>query len=38
MTQVYLNAPTPFGGSEQAFLGVTPSFHLSDDQFYETIL
>jgi len=37
MTQARLNAPTPFGVSEQAFPGVTPSFHLSDNQFYETI-
>jgi hypothetical protein len=27
----------PFGGLEQAFQGVTPSFHLSNNQFYETI-
>jgi hypothetical protein len=27
---------SPFGGLEQAFQDVTPSFHLSDCQFYET--
>jgi len=37
MTFWHLTAVTPFGVSEQAFPGVTPSFRLSDNQFYETI-
>jgi len=37
MTLWLLTAATPFGVSEQAFPGVTPSFHLLDNQFYETI-
>jgi hypothetical protein len=37
MTLWHLAAATPFGVLEQAFPGVTPSFHLSDNQFYETI-
>jgi hypothetical protein len=37
MTLWFLTASTPFGVSEQAFPGVTPSFHLSENQFYETI-
>jgi len=36
MTFPLLTASMPFGVSEQAFPGVTPSFHLSDNQFYET--
>ena len=38
MTLPHLATSVPFGVSEQAFPGATPSFHLSDNQFYETIL
>ena len=38
MTLPPLATSVPFGVSEQAFPGATPSFHLSDNQFYETIL
>ena len=37
MTLWYLTTATPFGVLEQAFPGVTPSFHLLDNQFYGTI-
>jgi hypothetical protein len=37
MTLWFLTASTPFGVLEQAFPGVTPSFHLSENQFFETI-
>ena len=37
MTAFRLNEIPPFGVLEQAFLGVTPSFHLLNNQFYETI-
>lgn len=36
MTIQFLITVMPFGGLEQAFRGVTPSFHLSNNQFYET--
>jgi len=35
MTLLRFIVSAPFGVSEQAFQGVTPSFHLSDYQFYE---
>ena len=37
MTLWLLTAAAPLGGLEQAFQGVTPSFHLLNNQFYETI-
>ena len=36
MTIQFLITVMPFGGLEQAFPGVTPSFHLLNNQFYET--
>jgi hypothetical protein len=37
-TPLCLTISAPFGVLEQAFQGVTPSFHLSDYQFYETAI
>ena len=37
MTIQFLITVMPFGVSEQAFQGVTPSFHLSNNQFFETV-
>ena len=36
LTIQFLITVMPFGGLEQAFPGVTPSFHLLNNQFYET--